>query len=161
VYTGIDAVDIRADQGDIVQKTTFTIVPLLAGLALTGCHQSHTTKDLHGSWTGTGHTLNSRGVNHTEKTLVLSVDELGLVSGTSGWRLISGEGGHDGEIETASDTEEVLGTFDVESGVFYLVETEESGFLHGHVLDGGEIMVFHVQPGTKPVVSSTRMNRAD
>lgn len=148
--------------------TTRLATILLATTLLAGCqhhhghhdhHEQHAHQALDGTWTTTSHTLNSRGTNHTEKTLTLTVDELGLISGTTGWRLISGEGGHDGEVPTASDTEEVLGSYDAASGVFYLVETEENGFVHGQVLENGELLIFHVQPGTKPVVSRSRMRK--
>ena len=142
-------------------KPALIATTLFAALPLTGCQHHFSNQDLHGTWTSTSRTLNSRGKNHTEKTLVMDIDEHGLITGNSEWRLISGEGGHDGDTPTASGREDLLGSFDAEAGIFFLVETEEPGFIHGHMVDHDEILIFLVQPGTKPVVSSTRMVRTD
>ncbi len=144
-----------------MQKTSLITATLFAGLTLTGCQQHYTNQDLSGTWTSTPHTLHARGKNHTEKTLVMDTDSNGLITGNSEWRLITGEGGHDGDTPTASGREELLGSFDAKAGIFFLVETEEPGFIHGHMVDHDEILIFLVQPGTKPVVSSTRMTRTD
>ena len=142
-------------------RTSSIALALIAGFALSGCQHHYTHQDLHGTWTSTGQTLNSRGKNFTEKTLVMNIDEHGSITGNSEWRLISGEGGHTVDVPTTSGREDLLGTFDAEAGIFFLVETEETGFIHGQMIDHDEILVFLVQPGTKPVVGSTRMVRKE
>ena len=134
---------------------------LLAGLTLTGCQQQHSHRDLQGTWTTHAQTMNSRGKNLTGKTLVIEIDSDGMINGTSGWALVDGEGGFAEDRPVKGDTEEIVGAFDEQSGMFYLVETEENGFLHGHLIDEDEILVFLVQPGEKHAVSTMRLSRED
>ena len=93
-------------------KPALIATALFAALPLTGCQHHFTNQDLHGTWTSTSQTLNSRGKNHTEKILVMDIDEDGLITGNSEWRLITGEGGHDGDTPTTSGREDLLGSFD-------------------------------------------------
>lgn len=123
-------------------------------LGVAGCGKSLTHSDVTGTWKGTGHTINSRGRSHTSKFLVLEVDENGLVEGTSGWELLEGPGGYDGDSPSVGSRERIIGTFVPSTGEIHLVETEENGQLHGVVLDERRIRVVLVQPGSKPVASA-------
>lgn len=126
----------------------------LAPFGLGGCQQSMTHEDVTGTWKGTGHTINSRGRSHTTKFLVLEVDENGLIEGTSGWKLIDGTGGHDGDVPSTGSEERIIGAFIPATGEIHLVETEENGRLHGTLLDERRMRMVLVQPGSKPVASA-------
>ena len=143
-------------------RRSITTILILTAVSLTcGCQKAYVNADLQGTWESQDHTLNSRGKTLTNKKLVLTVDEDSMVTGESGWVAVQGEGGHDGSRPAKKATENILGAFDPETGTFYLVETEENGFIHGKMIDHDEIKVFLVQTGVKPVVSSTRMSRVD
>lgn len=140
--------------------TSTTHLPLgviglcLATLGLGGCQQTTSHEDITGTWKGTGHTINSRGRSHTATFLVLEVDENGLIEGTSGWKLIDGTGGHDGDVPSTENEERIIGAFVPATGEVYLVETEENGRLHGTLLDERRMRVVLVQTGDKPVASA-------
>ena len=141
-----------------------TITALLAATltaGLLGCQKKYTHHDMTGTWRGSGHTINSRGKSFTHKVLVIEIDEDGLVEGTSGWELVNGRGGHDGELPAASDSEEVIGVFDSDSGKLHLVEMREHGILTGQVLDLDRIRMVLVQSGEKPVASTFILDRVD
>ena len=71
------------------------LIPL-AGLA--GCTPSYKTSDLDGTWIGQDETINSRGISLTKKTVVLEVDDNGLIKGTTSWDLVSGDGVFDDAV---------------------------------------------------------------
>ena len=123
-------------------------------VGLGGCQKSATHADVTGPWKGTGHTINSRGRSHTSKVLVLEVDGNGLIEGTSGWELLEGPGGHDGDTPSIGSEERIIGTFVPSTGEIHLVETRENGQLHGVFLDERRIRMVLVQPGPKPVASA-------
>lgn len=141
----------------------FLITPavLWGALALGGCQQPHSHEHVTGTWEGTGHTINSSGRSHTNKYLVLEVDEQGLVKGTSGWKLIEGPGGHEGDTASTKSEETVVGTFVPATGEIHLVETEENGYLHGTLLDQQRIRMVLVQPGEKHVASTFILTKVE
>ena len=59
----------------ILKPILILAATLWGALALGGCQQPHSHKDLSGTWKGTAHSINSSGRNHTKKYLVLEVDE--------------------------------------------------------------------------------------
>ena len=131
----------------------------IAGLL--GCQPKYSHHEMTGTWRGTGHTINSRGKSLTQKFLVIEIDENGLVDGTSGWELVTGSGGHDGETPTVTASEEVIGVFDPQVGELHLVETREHGILNGTILDRDRIRMVLVQSGEKPVASTFILKRVD
>ena len=132
----------------------FTLLALLTGGSTT-----YTAEDLDGIWVGNDHTINSRGKSLTRKELKLDVDDDGLISGTTTWTLVTGEGGHDGDTPAPSDSEVIYGAFDANAGTFFLVETEENGFWRGRFDGRDAIRCFLVQPGEKPVAAFVVLER--
>ena len=138
-----------------------TSAVLWSALALGGCQQPHSHEQVTGTWEGTGHTINSSGRSQTNKYLVLEVDEQGLVKGTSGWKLIEGPGGHEGDTPSTQSEETLVGTFVPATGEIHLVETEENGYLHGTLLDQQRIRMVLVQPGEKHVASTFILTKVE
>ena len=138
---------------------TISTVALGLLLGLPACTTSFRTSDLDGTWTGRDYTINSRGHSLTSKEVVLTVDDNGLITGSTSWTLLDGAGGNDGETPVASDTEDIIGVFDPTSGEFYLVETNESGFWRGRMVSRDRIQAFLVQPGEKPVAATIQLQR--
>lgn len=128
-------------------------------LLLGGCTKHIKPQSLSGTWVGTDRCLNSLGPVKTSKTWVFEVDDNGGITGTTSWQLLDGKGGHDGDQVVDSHLEQVIGAFDPRSGTFYLVETEESGIIHGRFINKDEISVFLVQSGKKPVVSHIELQK--
>ena len=112
-----------------------------------------------GTWTSNSITLNSRAQNTTKKRLVLEVTDEGTVTGTAGWALLSGSGGHDLDTATDHDSEHLIGSFNPHDGVFFLVETEENGFWHCRAITEDLIHCHLVQPGPKHVSTFVVFNR--
>lgn len=98
---------------------------------------------------------------HTNKYLVLEVGEDGLIEGTSGWKLIEGEGGHDGEALSTGAEEKLIGAFVPSTGEIHLVEMSENGQIHGTMLDARRLRVVLVQPGEKPVASAYVLTKVE
>ena len=115
--------------------------------------------DLNGTWVGQDETINSRGISLTQKTVILKVDDDGLITGSTSWSLISGPGGHHLDTPATKDAEPVIGAFDPETGTFYLAEMDEPGFWYGTLRQRDEARCFLVQTGPKPVVSSVVLRR--
>lgn len=134
------------------------IVTLITCLS-NGCQTHYAHDEFTGTWRGTGHTINSRGKQLTKKFISIEIDENGLVEGRSGWELVDGSGGHDGDTPTITASEEVIGVFDPEDGELNLVETREHGILRGTVLDRDRIKMVLVQSGEKPVASTFVLTR--
>lgn len=132
---------------------------VICTLMLMGCSQRFSNHDLDGTWVGTDHVSNSRGISTTNKTLSLSVDQHGLISGTTKWTLLTGPGGNKKDAPTIEDIEKVIGAFDADSGKVYLVETEENGFWQGELTSPDTMHIFLVQTGEKPVISFMVLNR--
>ena len=139
------------------------LASLLASIG-SGCQPHYAHDEFIGTWRGTGHTINSRGKSYTKKFIKIDIDENGLVEGRSGWELIDGSGGHDGQTPTVTASEEVIGVFDPQLGELNLVETREHGILKGTILDRDRIRMVLVQSGDKPVASTfilTRVNQSE
>ena len=136
---------------------TLCIVPIL----LAGCQSALSHEDLSGTWKGAGHTINSRGQSHTHKYLVLEVNENGLIEGSSGWELIEGPGGHDGDTPSRRSEERIIGVFVPDTGEIHLAEMEEHGRIHGTLLDERRIRMVLVQPGVKPVASTFILTKVE
>lgn len=145
----------------IPNPNLFALAALGGAVALGGCQQPHSHEHVTGTWEGTGHTINSSGRSHTNKYLVLEVDEQGLINGTSGWKLIEGPGGHDGDASSTQSEETLVGTFVPATGEIHLVETEENGYLHGTLLDQQRIRMVLVQPGEKHVASTFILTKVE
>ena len=155
------------------------VASCVAMMAFTGCavvqhpvatdsslaNSSRTESDAHavtalaGTWTGGGWRINARGPNRIEDTLVLTVDENGLVSGTRNWKTLEGAGGHAGLTPVRADEEQLLGVFNWQTGEFRLVETNEPGTIEGQLLDADTIEFFGMQPGRLPSTSRERLSR--
>ena len=114
---------------------------------------------MDGTWVGRDYTINSRGHSLTSKEVTLAVDANGLITGSTAWTLLAGEGGNRGDAPVASDAEEIIGVFDPRSGEFYLVETNESGFWRGRMLSRDHLQAFLVQSGKKPVAATIELRR--
>lgn len=142
------------------KKLTSVLLSATFITGLFGCQPKYSHHEMTGTWRGTGHTINSKGKSLTQKFLVIQIDEDGLVDGTSGWELVTGSGGYDGEIPTVSASEEVIGVFDSDTGTLHLVEMREHGILTGQILDHDRIRMVLVQSGEKPVASTFILNRA-
>ena len=125
-----------------------------------GCAPSYTASDLDGTWVGRDYTINSRGHSLTSKKVTLAVDANGLITGSTAWTLLDGAGGNRGDAPVASDAEEIIGVFDPDSGEFYLVEMDESGFWRGRMLSRDRLQAFLVQSGPKPVAATIELQRA-
>ena len=72
---------------------------------------------------------------------------------------MTGSGGHDGDIPTVTESEEVIGVFDPDTGKIHLVEMREHGILTGQILDHDRIRMVLVQSGKKPVASTFILDR--
>ena len=143
-------------------RLTPCITTSLAAIAISmtaGCQQKVTHEHVTGTWRGPSHSINSRGKNQTHKVIVLTVDEDGLVEGTSGWELIDGPGGHNGTATSTGDTDQIIGVYDADSGRLHLVEMEEHGHLRGRIIDTTHIEMVLVQAGEKPVASKFTLTR--
>ena len=132
------------------------LIPL-AGLA--GCTPNYKTSDLHGTWIGQDETINSRGISMTKKTVILNVEDNGLIKGTTSWDLIAGDGGNHIDKKTNKDSEPVIGVFEPSTGRFYLAEMDEPGFWQGEMISKTKARCFLVQTGPKPVVSTIILER--
>ena len=141
------------------KKLTIGLLASTLLIGFTGCQPKYSHHDMTGTWRGTGHTINSRGKSFTQKFLVIVIDENGLVDGTSGWELVTGSGGHDGETPTVTASEEIIGVFDPDTGKLHLVEMREHGILTGQILDHDRIRMVLVQSGKKPVASTFILDR--
>ena len=152
---------IGADPMGIVH--IFKVTSILIGIAFltmfAGCSSGYCMDDLSGTWVGDDHTINSRGKSLTQKTIVLNVDDDGLIDGSATWTMVTGEGGHDGNTKARTDSEDVIGAFDPQDGTFFLVETEEAGFWQGRMVSPELIRCFLVQPGEKPVSSFAELRK--
>ena len=135
-------------------------VTIISMLTLIGCSQKFSNSDLDGTWVGTDHVRNSRGISTTNKTVSLAVDENGLISGTTKWSLLSGPGGNTKDAPAVEDIEKIIGAFDAASGKVYLVEMEENGFWQGQLTSPNTMRIFLVQTGEKPVVAHMILNRS-
>ena len=141
----------------------FKVTSILIGVAFlamfAGCSSGYCMDDLSGTWVGDDHTINSRGKSLTQKTIVLNVDDDGLIDGSATWTMVTGEGGHDGNAKVRTDSEDVIGAFDPQDGTFVLVETEEPGFWKGRMVSPEVIRCFLVQSGKKPVASFVELRK--
>ena len=135
---------------------TLVLIPLAA---LAGCTPNYKATDLDGIWIGQDQTINSRGKSLTTKTVTLTVDGDGLISGTTSWTLITGAGGNHEEKDVVKDAENVIGVFRPETGEFYLAETQENGFWRGELVNRNKLRAFLIQTGEKPVVSTIELER--
>ena len=140
---------------------THPLFVLLAAsmIMLGGCQHTYKISDLDGTWVGQDETINARGISLTKKTVVLDVDDKGLIRGTTSWDLVNGAGGDRLETPTNRDSEAIIGVFEPSTGRFYLAEMEEPGFWHGEMLSKNKVRCFLVQTGPKPVVSTVVLER--
>ncbi|MAH66920.1 MAG: hypothetical protein CMJ27_11145 [Phycisphaerae bacterium] len=139
---------------------------LTAGtLVMQGC--SFDANDFTGRWEGPCVGMNSLGTigvdptkgSDSVQTLELVADAAGRLRGSIAWRADSG---HDHEQQVvSSDSEDVIGLADLADGSFVLVETEESGTLVGRILSGGRVELLRTQPGIRPVVTASTLERID
>jgi len=149
-----------------LHRAALLITVLLSTLSV-GCSHSKRnafTDDptkLSGTWVGASTTLNSRGETGTNKVLTLLVNEQGGITGQASWERTSGAGGHDGERETTGATEALIGSLNRDDGVFFLVETEESGFWYCRTINADLVHGHLVQPGQKHVSSFVTFSRAE
>jgi hypothetical protein len=140
--------------------TAVAFVVLLASCAgkSMGTHFSDPSV-LSGTWNSNSTTLNSRGHNTTQKTLVLKFNEDGSITGTAQWTLETGPGGNSLEIQTDSDKEHLIGSFNQHDGVFFLIETEENGFWHCRAIDNDLLHCHLIQTGSKHVSTFAAFTR--
>ena len=144
-----------------MNKLTLPLFLLLAAgmIMLGGCQHTYKTSDLDGTWIGQDETINSRGISLTSKTVVLNVDDNGLIKGTTSWDLVNGDGGNHIDKKTNKDSEPVIGAFEPSTGRFYLAEMDEPGFWQGEMISKTKARCFLVQTGPKPVVSTIVLER--
>ena len=142
-------------------KNTILLLVLAATCLTTlgGCQHTYKTSDLHGTWIGQDETINSRGISMTKKTVILNVEDNGLIKGTTSWDLIAGDGGNHIDKKTNKDSEPVIGVFEPSTGRFYLAEMDEPGFWQGEMISKTKARCFLVQTGPKPVVSTIILER--
>lgn len=133
----------------------------------TGCAQQGSTvfsKDatkLSGTWVGSSTTLNSRGPTGTKKTITLLVDENGSIRGSAKWTKTSGLGGHSNNKESDHDQEVLIGSLNKADGVFFLVETSETGFWYCKIIDANLINAHLIQSGKQHVSTFVEFTRLD
>ena len=133
----------------------------------TGCVQhggtafSQDATKLSGTWIGSSATLNSRGESGTHKTVTLLVSENGGIRGSSQWTKFSGPGGHKGNQESDKDAEQLIGSLNKDDGVFFLVETSETGFWYGKVINANLINAHLIQSGEQHVSTFVEFTRLD
>ena len=135
------------------------ILVLIPLTGLAGCTPNYKTSDLHGTWIGQTNTINSRGSSLTKKTIVLNVDDNGLIKGSASWVLVIGDGGNHNDKKTNKDSEPIIGVFEPISGRFYLAEMDEPGFWYGEMISKNKARCFLVQTGPKSVVSTIILER--
>ena len=119
---------------------------------------------LSGTWVGTSNTLNSRGETGTRKTVTLVVNELGSIRGSAQWTKTSGIGGHNEDKRTDNDQEELIGSLNKSDGVFFLVETSETGFWYCRTMNSDLVLAHLIQSGPKHVstfVEFTRLQESE
>ena len=133
----------------------------------TGCAQhggtafSQDATKLSGTWIGASTTLNSRGETSTHKTITLLVSENGGIRGSAQWTKLNGPGGHKENQESDKDAEQLIGSLNKEDGVFFLVETSETGFWSGKVINANQINAHLIQSGKQHVSTFVEFTRLD
>ena len=149
-----------------MKKELLTVLVLmLMTLANFGCAHSGSkvfSNDptlLSGTWEGLSFTQNSRGHVGTKKTVILEVNAQGGISGTADWVKLNGEGGHDGNKPTDHSTESLIGSLNKHDGVFFLVETSETGFWYCRTINSDLVQAHLIQSGPKHVSTFVEFNR--
>ena len=159
----------KEDNTMMKQRRLMWTLVFMAAMTLmnTGCAQqgskvfSQDATKLSGTWVGASTTLNSRGQTSTKKTVTLVVDENGSIQGTARWTKYSGQGGHSHDKESDHDEEELIGSFNKDDGIFFLVETAETGFWHCKIIDANLINAHLIQSGKQYVSTFVEFTRLD
>ena len=131
--------------------------PLLAG-----CHNQPSAADFTGAWTGQAATINASGSGESSQYWDLVADPSGRMTGNASYKISEDQAftGTNAEGKTVkTDTEQVIGMIDYETGKFIMVETEENGTIYGELLSDGRIKIIRSQPGPNPVVIRTTLIR--
>ena len=129
---------------------------------LSGCRSGSSASDFTGAWSGKASVINSSGSGEASHDWDLVADPTGRMTGNVSYR-IPGEQtltGTDAEGKTVrSDSEQVIGMIDYDTGTFIMVETDELGTIFGELLDDGRIRIMQSQPGPQPVVVHLILSR--
>lgn len=152
---------------DPMTTLVFMVVMAVMTFMNTGCaHRGSTAfaqdpTKLSGTWIGNSNTQNSMGETKTQKIVTLTVNETGTISGNARWSKISGQGGHRDNQEADHDKEELIGSINKRDGIFFLVETAETGFWYCKVIDANLIDAHLIQSGKQHVSTFVEFTRLD
>ena len=138
------------------------IIALTIAPALVGCHSQPDAADFTGAWTGQATSINASGSGETSQYWDLVADPSGRMTGTATYRISSDQaftGTNASGKMVKSDSEQVIGMIDFDTGEFIMVETVENGTVHGELLSDGRIKLIRSQPGPNPVVIRTILTR--
>ena len=138
------------------------LIALSPAPLLAGCHNQPVAADFTGAWTGQATTINASGSGESSQYWDLVADPSGRMTGNASYKISQDQAftGTNAEGKTVkSDTEQVIGIIDYDTGKFVLVETVENGTVHGELLPDGRIKIVRSQPGPDPAVIRTILNR--
>ena len=138
------------------------LIALTSAPLLTGCHNQPSAADFTGAWTGKAAAINASGSGESSQFWDLVADPSGRMTGNASYKIsedLAFTGTNADGKTVKSDSEQVIGMIDYDTGKFIMVETVENGTVYGELLSDGRIKIIRSQPGPNPVVTQTILTR--